>query len=379
MLSSPLRASDVLKMPDAVLDQRTLGRATLERQLLLSRNEMSALGAVEHLVGMQAQSPYAPYVGLWSRLEGFDPDDLARAILDGHAARAPLMRATIHLVTARDCLALYPLMQPVLARAFSGQAFARALGGLDLVELVSAGRTLLSKEPHTRPELSEALAERWPDHDPASLALAVTYLLPVVQVPPRGVWGSTGEARWATTDSWLGGPDAPPDLSRDDVVGRYLGAFGPATVADIRTWSGFTGVRDIVERLRPRLRTFADEQGRELFDLPDAPRPDPESPAPPRFLPEFDNLLLSHADRSRVIAEEDRRRVFGKGAVLVDGYVRGAWKVSRTSESASLVIEPFAPLADGDIDALKTEGEALLELVAAGAGSREVQMLPLAA
>ena len=366
-------------MPDAVLDQRTLGRATLERQLLLSRDEMSALGAVEHLVGMQAQSPYAPYVGLWSRLEGFDPDDLARAILDGHAARAPLMRATIHLVTARDCLALYPLMQPVLARAFSGQAFARALGGLDLVELVSAGRTLLSKEPHTRPELSEALAERWPDHDPASLALAVTYLLPVVQVPPRGVWGSTGEARWATTDSWLGGPDAPPDLSRDDVVGRYLGAFGPATVADIRTWSGFTGVRDIVERLRPRLRTFADEQGRELFDLPDAPRPDPESPAPPRFLPEFDNLLLSHADRSRVIAEEDRRRVFGKGAVLVDGYVRGAWRVSRSSESASLVIEPFAPLADGDIDALKTEGEALLELVAAGAGSREVQMLPLAA
>jgi len=367
-------------MPDPVLDQRALGRATLERQLLLKRSEMSALGAVEHLVGMQAQSPFAPYVGLWSRLESFDPDDLARAILDGHATRAPLMRATIHLVTARDCQALHPLTQPVLARAFSGQAFARALGDLDLVELVSAGRTLLSKEPHTRAELGEALAERWPDHDQGSLALAVTYLLPVVQVPPRGVWGSsTGEARWATTDSWLGGPDAPPDLSRDDVVSRYLGAFGPATIADVRTWSGFTGVRDIVERLRPWLRTFADEQGRELFDLPDAPRPDPESPAPPRFLPEFDNLLLSHDDRSRVIAEEDRRRVFGKGALLVDGHVRGSWMVTRSSQAASLVIEPFVPLADGDIDSVQAEGEALLGLVAAGTDTREVQMLPVAA
>jgi len=365
-------------MPDAVLDQRALGRATLERQLLLKRSRLSALRAVEHLVGMQAQSPNAPYVGLWSRLEGFDPDDLAQAIMDRHAARAPLMRATIHLVTARDCLALSPLTQPVLARAFSGQTFARALDGLDLVEVVSAGHALLAKEPHTRPELGELLAERWPGRDAASLALAVTYLLPVVQVPPRGVWGSTGQARWATTDSWLGGPDAPPDLSRDEVVIRYLSAFGPASLADVRTWSGFTGVREMLERLRPRLRSFADEQGSELFDLPNAPRPDPETPAPPRFLPEFDNLLLSHADPSRVIAGQDRRRVFGKGAVLVDGYVRGAWRISRSGQAASLVIEPLAPIADGDIDAVEGEGAALLDLVAADADSRDVQMLPLA-
>ena len=366
-------------MPDALIDQRALGRATLQRQLLLKRDAMSPLAAVEHLVGMQAQSPNAPYVGLWSRLESFDPDDLARAVLDGHAARAPLMRATIHLVTARDCLALHPLTQPVLARAFSGQPFAGALADVDLVDLVSAGRELLSSEPRTRAEVGKTLAERWPDHDPASLALAVTYLLPVVQVPPRGVWGSTGEARWATTDSWLGGAGVPPDFSRDDVVSRYLGAFGPATIADVHTWSGFTGVGDILERLRPQLRTFADERGRELFDLPDAPRPDPESPAPPRFLPEFDNLLLSHADRSRFIAEEDRRRVFGKGALLVDGYVRGAWRIARANLAASLVIEPFAALADGDIGAVNAEGEALLDFVTAGGGSREVHMLPVAA
>lgn len=366
-------------MSHAVLDQRALGRATLERQLLLDRSDLSALEAVEHLVGMQAQSPNAPYVGLWSRLVDFDPDDLARAIMDRHAARAPLMRATIHLVTARDCLALNPIIQPVLARAFSGQTFARDLDGLDLVEVVTAGHALLAKEPHTRAELGELLAERWPDREPSSLALAVTYLLAVVQVPPRGVWGSTAQARWATMDSWLGGPDAPPDLSRDEVVIRYLAAFGPATIADVRTWSGFTGVREVVERLRPRLRTFADQRGRELFDLPDAPRPDPETPAPPRFLPEYDNLLLSHADRSRVIAEEDRPRVFGKGAVLMDGYVRGAWRISRGGHDATLAIEPFAALADHDAHALTEEAERLLGFVAEGAESRHVQLLPLAA
>jgi Winged helix DNA-binding domain len=366
-------------MPDPVIDDRALGRATLERQLLLRRGELSPIQALEHLVGMQAQSPDAPYVGLWSRLAAFDADDLATAIVDRHAARAPLMRATLHLVSARDCLALSPLTQPVLARAFSGQSFARDLDGLDLVELVVAGHELLSKQSHTRAELGELLAERWPGREPASLALGVTYLMPVVQVPPRGVWRSRGPARWATMDSWLGRPDGPPNLSREEMVLRYLAAFGPATAADASTWSGFTGMREVFDRLRPRLRTFADEQGRELFDLPDAPRPDPETPAPPRFLPEYDNLLLSHADRARVIAEEDRRRVFGKGALLVDGYVRGAWRVSRTPQAASLVIEPFATLANGDIDAVQAEGEALLDLVGAGADSREVRMLPLAA
>jgi hypothetical protein len=180
-------------------------------------------------------------------------------------------------------------------------------------------------------------------------------------------------------DSWLGGPDAPPDLSRDEVVIRYLAAFGPATVADVRTWSGFTGVREVMDRLRPRLRAFADEQGRELFDLPDAPRPDPETPAPPRFLPEYDSLLLSHADRSRVIAEEDRRRVFGKGALLVDGYVRGAWRIARDNRSATLAIEPFAALAEGDAHAVSEEAERLLGFVAKEARIRHVEMLPVAA
>jgi len=364
-------------VPDPILDERALGRATLERQLLLQRSGLSTGQAIEHLVGMQAQSPLAPYVGLWSRLEHFDPDDLALAIVERRAARAPLMRATIHLVTAADCLALSPLTQPVLARAFSGQEFARNLAGLDLADVVAAGHGLLCEEALTRGELGARLGERWPDRDAASLAFAVTYMLPVVQVPPRGVWGSSGPARWATMDHWLGGGGPPPVLSREEVVTRYLAAFGPASVADARTWSGFTGVAEVLERLRPRLRTFRDEQGRELFDLPDAPRPDPETPAPVRLLPEYDNLLLSHADRTRVIADEDRRRVFDRGAVLVDGYVRGAWKLERASRSeTTLVVEPFVALADQDREAVEAEGRRLLELVAADAQWRHVRLVP---
>ena len=367
-------------MPDPVLDHRALGRATLERQLLLQRSEVSAGQAIEHLVGMQAQSPLAPYVGLWSRLDHFDPDDLARAVVERRAARAALMRATIHLVSAADCLALSPLTQPVLARAFSGQEFARNLAGLDLADVVVAARGLLSEEPLTRGELGARLSERWPDRDAESMAFAVTYMLPLVQVPPRGVWGSDGGARWATMDSWLGGGEPPPALSREEVITRYLTAFGPATVADARTWSGFTGVAEVLERLRHRLRTFRDEQGRELFDLPDAPRPDPETPAPVRLLPEYDNLLLSHDDRTRVIAEGDRRRVFGRGAVLVDGYVRGAWKVERESGSEpALVVEPFAVLAPQDAVSLLDEAEQLLSFVTGGQGQPDVKILPLGA
>src|ERR671916_738640 len=253
---------------DNVLGRRTLNRATLERQLLLCRQKLPAIEAIEHLVGLQAQAPNPPYIGLWTRVEGFHPDELARLILDRRAVRIALMRNTVHLVTARDCLALRPLVQPVFDRGlYANRAHRARIEGVDIEALVAAGRALLEERPRTAKELGELLRERWPDRDPASLARAIRHLVPLVQVPPRGVWGKSGQTVHTTAEAWLGRP-LDPDPSLDEMVVRYLGAFGPATVKDVQTWSGLTRLRDVTDRLRSRLRILRDEQGNELFDLP---------------------------------------------------------------------------------------------------------------
>ena len=364
-------------MSGETLRLRALNRALLERQLLVRRSPLSTLEALEHLVGMQAQAPDPPYVGLWTRLDGFHPDELARLIEDRSAVRIALMRNTVHLVSARDCLKLRPVVQPVLARSFPGSPFAKNLARVDTEALLEAGRALLEDRPRTRAELSKLLGEQWPDRDPASLAHAITFLMALVQVPPRGVWGKSGQATWTTAEAWLGRP-LDPDPSLEEMVQRYLGAFGPAAVKDVQTWSGLTRLGEVTDRLRSHLRTFRDEHGRELFDLPDAPRPDPDAPAPPRFLPEFDNLILSHADRTRIIADDHRRVIASKNGmvpatVLVDGFVRGTWKIERTRGKAALVIEPFEPLARKDRDALAEEGERLIRFTGAGAETFEIR------
>ena len=235
---------------------------------------------------------------------------------------------------------------------------------------------LLEERPRTASELGVLLRERWPERDPASLARAVRHLVPLVQVPPRGVWGKSGPAAHTTAEAWLGRSlDSAPSL--DEIVVRYLGAFGPATVKDAQTWSGLTRLGGLVDRLRSRLFSFRDEHGGELFDLPDTPKPDPDAPAPPRFLPEFDNLILSHADRTRVIANEYRKAIASKNGMvpatfLVDGFVRGTWKTERTSAKATLVIEPFEPLAKKASDALASEGERLIRFIGEGAEASEV-------
>jgi hypothetical protein len=356
-------------MKARMLTLRMLNRATLERQMLMRRQKLFATEAIEHLVGMQAQAPNPPYVGLWTRLEDFHTDELACLILDRRAVRIALMRNTIHLVTARDCLALRPLVQPVFGRdLYANRSHRAGIEGVDIEALVAAGRALLEERPRTAKELGMLLQERWPDRDPASLARAIRHLMPLVQVPPRGIWGKSGQAAHTTAEAWLGRP-LDPDPSLDEMVVRYLGSFGPATVKDVQTWSGLTRLGEVVERLRPRLRTFRDEHGKELFDLSDAPRPDPDTASPPRFLPEFDNLILSHADRTRVIANDYRKVIASKNGmvpatVLVDGFVRGTWKTERTRGKATLVIEPFEPLSKEDRDALAEEGEQLVRFVA---------------
>ena len=359
-------------MAGDVLTLRALNRATLERQLLLRRSGMSALDAVEHLVGLQAQLPLNPYTGLWSRLEQFRPDGLAELLVDRRVVRIVVMRATLHLVSADDCLLLRPLMQPVLGRELARHPqYGPAHLEVDLDAVLAFARPLLAERPRTGAELRAALEERFPDQDASALAYACRNLLAFVQVPPRGVWGRTAQVTSTTAESWLGRPlAARPSI--EHVVLRYLGAFGPASAADVATWSRLTGMRAVLERLRPRLRTFRDERGRELFDLPDAPRPDPGTPAPPRFLPEYDNVLLAHDDRARILGDRPFPFLRGTwvGTLLVDGFYAGTWK----AEDGLLTVQGIAPRED-----VEAEGLALLRFMAGDADGHRVAWEPEAA
>jgi DNA glycosylase AlkZ-like len=334
---------------------------------LLRRAERPAAEVIEHLVGLQAQEPRDPYVTLWSRIEGFQPEELEGLIEGRKAVRLTLMRGTIHLVTDRDCLALRPAMQSVCERMFwSASPFGKQLRDVDVEEVVAAGRAHLAEEPLTRSQLRVLLAERWPDADADSLTYAVAYLVPLVQVPPRGLWSSSGRATLTTADSWLG-RRVKHSAKPDDAVRRYLTAFGPASVKDIATWSGLTGVREIVERLRGGLQTFRDENGVELFDVPDAPLADAKTAAPVRFLAEYDNVFLSHADRSRIVDPADRPQ-FGAWdgrffrMVLVGGFIRATWR----PEDGDVVVKPVRRLSKKDTAAVLAEGRRLAAFIGSG-------------
>lgn len=380
-----------------ILTLRAVNRALLARQLLLDRAPLPATGperaaqvvqTVEHLVGLQAQAPFPPYYGLQSRLDGFRPGDLAALIADRSVVRIALMRGTIHLVSARDCLPLRRMVQPVIERGMRG-AFGRQLAGVDPAALAAAGRSLVEAEAMTFSQLGRALAASWPGHPPAALAQGVRALVPLVQVPPRAVWGQAGLSLHTSAEYWLGQrcppggpahPAHPPSRAElAQLVTRYLGAFGPATVRDVQAWSGLTGLKAVLEQLRPSLVTFRAERGAELFDLPTAPRPGGDVPAPVRLVAEFDNLVLSHAERSRVISPEVTRRLYTvngviPGSVLIDGFVAGMWRLDRGRDAATVTIELFGQARERD--ALEAEAARVLAFAAPGA-AHDIRFAPL--
>jgi len=352
-----------------VLDRRALNRALLARQLLLERRQASAASTIEHLVGMQAQAPNLPYVGLWARVRGFDTDELSRMVENREAVRLSLMRNTIHLVTRRDAFGIKPLFMRLGERGFlHGSPWGRQFREGDLATIAEAGGEIMGEKPRTIAELAKLLGKRFPDHDAVAMAYGVRYMVPLVFTPPRGTWGGRGQVTLTTFEAWLGKRPGPA-AQDEELVLRYLRAFGPASVADMRAWSGLA-MRAVFERLRPKLRSFRDHEGRELFDLPRAPRPPADVEVQVRFLPDFDNILLAHADRTRILPPGKHLGLFSsngimQGSVLVDGFVRGKWMPTSADGTTTMHITPFdTPLNKVEARAVEKEGRELLRFLA---------------
>jgi DNA glycosylase AlkZ-like len=349
------------------LDRRALNRALLARQLLLERRKATASSTIERLVGMQAQAPNLPYVGLWARLQGFHAAELSRLIERRAAVRISLMRNTIHLVTTRDAFGIKPMFMRLGERGFlRGSPWGRSMREGDLASIVDVGTEIMAAKPRTIAELARELGRRFPDRDALALAYGVRYMVPLIFTPPRGTWGGKGQVTLTTFDAWLGRPPGP-SFTDDQLVLRYLGAFGPASAADMRAWSGLA-MRPAFERLRPQLRTFRDESGSELFDLPRAPRPEGDLEVPVRMIPDYDNILLAHADRSRIMPPGKHLGIFSsngvmQGAVLLDGFVRGMW----TPRGNTLEVTPFdKAMTKREQSSLAGEAMRLLEFLGPG-------------
>jgi len=321
---------------DRPLTVRELNRATLARQWLLDRKVRQPFAAIRSLVAVQGQVSNAPYVGLWSRLRNFKRDDLTALIEGRGVVRAPSFRGTLQLQAGEDYLLFQPLVRRALARDL--HLFAKRSKGFDWERVAASLLAYLRERPRTGAELRAKMEELF---------------------------------------SGFGKPNIL-DSVRTELVLRYLAAFGPASVQDIQSWSGLRRLDSTVEALRSSLRTFRDEEGRELFDLSDAPRPKPDTPAPVRFLPEFDNLVFGHDDRRRIVSDDDRPRLltrdFNCAAVLIDGFAKGKWKVERQPERMTLVIDLFEALSRKAQNELQEEGERLLRWMGGEKGSYTIRI-----
>lgn len=349
-----------------VLGTRALNRATLARQFLLDRTTAPVLDVIAHLGGVQAQEPQEPFTGLWSRVRDFRPADLDALLTGRQAVRTHLMRRTVHLVTADDALA-WRSRHDAMLRQRALAAYRAELAGLDMEEAAAAGRAVMADgRPRTMAELVDALADRRPAAPRRALGeLLVAALIPMAQLPPRGLWRTRAGVRNLPLAAWLGrDPDPLPADGSDPagraLVRRYLAAYGPAASADLRAWCGLAGLPAAIRAVREELVSFRDERGRELLDLPDAPRPDPDTPAPVRFLPAFDNAILGYHDRTRIIDDAHRGlSVAGDRAVLVDGRVSATWTLATTPLDTTLRITPLRPLSRRERAGITDEARSL--------------------
>ena len=360
---------------DATITQRELNRATLARQMLLARAPTTPTEAVEQLIGMQAQEARPPFIGLWSRTQGVTRDEILHAIHERHLVRATLMRGTIHLFSAADYRAFRPAIQPVLDQGM--RVLGERAAGLDVEQVLPAAQRLLEQGALPFTAIRDQLQAQFPTMNDRALGFAVRMLIPLVVMPSEHRWAYPADAPFGLAEQWIG-PNDPPAEPLQALVRRYLAAFGPATVTDAQTWLGLGGLKSTFEALRPELVQFRGERGRTYFDLPDAPRPTADTLAPVRFLPDFDNVLLSHGDRTRVIADEHRSIVYQKGnlrllpSFLVDGVVAGTWRSERKRKDATLTITPFTPLSPETRRDLAAEAEGLIRFIEDDAASHTV-------
>jgi DNA glycosylase AlkZ-like len=348
------------------MSPKALNRALLARQMLLTGDDVPVLTAVERLVGLQAQQPMPPFVALWTRLAKFDRGDLLTLLKNRQIVRATTMRGTLHLMSARDYTAFRQTFQPMLTAGMNSVLRDRAKG-LDVSALVAIARRFFGSEPRTFTELRGELLAAFPKGDERAMGYAVRMHLPITAAPDGSPWGFEADPGFIDAETWLERPIESVER-REDLVLRYLAAFGPATAADAQGWLGVGGLKDVLETLRPQLATFRDEKKRELFDLADAPRPAEDTRAPVCFLPGFDSAILAHVDRSRIIADEHRGLVTTRNlqvlpTILVHGFVAGTWKNTCTKKTATLTISPFTRLPATVRKQLTTEGERLLRFI----------------
>jgi hypothetical protein len=364
----------------STLTLRQLNRTYLHRQHLLTRSAMPVRQMIAHLVGMQSQVPGDPFTGLWTRIEGFTPEQLDTLMEARETVRILTMRGTIHLLTREDAQVLWPLMaRDLIQLASRNRQWAPHFEGVDVGAVQQLGATLLSQQPMPLRALREHLAERWPDRDAEALSRLVHFGLPLVQVTPRGLWKRSMAPTVTTLDAWLDEP-TPPTGEPDEIIRRYLAAFGPASTGDFRTWSRLTGLKEAFARLRPELVSYRDGRGRELLDLPGGTFPDEETPTPVRFLPGFENALLSHDDRTRIVAPEHREVLASRNGMppatfLVDGFVAGTWKVERSKGKAVLGMWPFATASGAVREELEAEGERLVRFLEPGVEIHQVRFV----